>query len=477
MFGSLDEHDAVGLAGLVQSGEIKATEVLDASAQRIEERNPRLNAVVHRTYDQAAKQIAEGLPSGPFQGIPLLLKDMGTAAAGIPLTLGSRLFENFVPGADSTLAARYRRAGFVLIGRTNTPEFALSFSCEPELFGPARNPWDSSRTAGGSSGGAAAAVASGMVPLAHASDGAGSTRVPASHCGVFGFKPTRMRNPMGPDVAEILAGMSTPHCISISVRDSATLLDVTAGPDIGDPFAAPTPDRPFRAELERDPRPLKIGMMLRSPLGTSIDEQCLDRTKSAAKLLEEIGHRVEQTEMSYDCHALKDAWRLIAGVATARMVFARARHLRMGDPLPQLEPVNREWVEEGRGIDGIAYLSAVETLHRVGRALGRFFETYDVFLSPLTTELAPRLGEMASSGRSLATFYDRFWSHSPFTCAFNASGGPAMSVPLGESAEGLPIGIHLGAALGEDGMLFALAGQLERAAPWRGRVAKPRAEH
>ncbi len=463
-----DAYDALGLAGLVRSGAVTPTELLNEALARITVTQPVLNAIVHQFEDLARMQIADGLPKGPFCGVPIVLKNTGIAVGGTHLSTGSKLFADAVTPKDGTLAARYKAAGLVLLAKTNTPEFALSFTTEPEFSGPTRNPWDLARSPGGSSGGSAAAVAAGIVPLAHASDGAGSTRLPASHCGLFGFKPSRIRNPMGPDLAEGIAGMSTPHALSRSVRDNAALLDVSSGPDVGDPYCCPPNAKPFLAELDADPRPLKIGLVTASPFGP-VDPACRAAARAAAALCESLGHTVEDAVLDYDAAGLKAAWRVIGGVGVATQVGLRAKALGLADPLAVLEPVNAAWVEEGRGISGSTYLGAVNALHRTSRAMGRFFSAYDILLSPTTAAPAPLLGEMAGRGQTLDGFYDQFWAHGPFTCVFNASGCPAMSVPLGMTDSGLPVGVQFGAAFGGDGLLFALAGQLERTAPWAGR--------
>jgi amidase len=459
-------HDATGLAELVARGDVTPDDLLDSAIAAMDRDEPRLNAVVHRFEDLGRQAIAAGLPDGPFRGVPLLIKNTGFEVAGTPLSTGSRLFDDVVSAADGTLARRYKAAGLVIIGKSNTPELALSFTTEPQAFGATRNPWNVEHSPGGSSGGSAAAVAAGYVPMANASDGAGSTRLPAAHCGLFGFKPTRLRNPLGPVVVEGIAGMSTPHALSWTVRDNAALLDATSGPDIGDPYAAPAPERPFLAEVRRDPGRLSIGLTLASPLGGEVDAECTEAAITAARLCEDLGHTVEETDAGYDAAALKAAWRVIAGVSNVAAVEAQGRRRGVADPLALLEPVNAEWILEARGISGAAYLTAVQTLHRTARALGRFFERYDALLSPTTAAPAPRLGEMAGVGTTLDAFYDLFWRHSPFTCAFNAAGCPAMSVPMGETKAGLPVGAHFGAGFGKDALLFRLAGQIERVRPW-----------
>ncbi|MDH6264852.1 amidase [Rhizobium sp. SG_E_25_P2] len=460
-------YDALGLAQLVKTKAVSPVELLKTAISLIEALDPVLNTVVHRHFDLAFSAIEQGLPDGLFTGVPFLIKNTGFEVKDMILSTGSRLFADAVSSRDGTLAARYKNAGLVIVGKSNTPEFALSFATEPSAFGVTRNPWNTEHGPGGSSGGSAAAVAAGIMPMANASDGAGSTRLPASHSGLFGFKPSRMRNPLGPVAVEGIAGMSTPHALSWSVRDNAALLDASAGPDIGDPYAAPAAAGSFLAAAGRDPKPLRIGLTLTSPLGTAVHPDIIRTVEEAASFLESLGHHVELVDKAgYDAHALKAAWRVIAGVNVAPAVLARGRQLGLSDPISELEPVNAQWVREGLAHSSIEYLSAVNQLHQTARSLGRFFERYDVLMSPVTGELAPVIGEMASSQGDLDSFYDRFWSHGPFTCAFNASGCPAMSVPFGQSQFGLPIGVHLGAAFGGEELLFSLAGQIERARPW-----------
>jgi amidase len=460
----------MALAALVQAGETTAAELVECAIAEIEKMNPTLNAVIHQFPDLARASARADRPAGPLSGIPTLLKDTGIQMAGTPLTSGSRIFGDVVCAQDGTLAARYRKGGLLPLGRSNSPEFALSFTTEGEAFGPCRNPWDLSRTPGGSSGGSAVAVASGMVPVAHASDGAGSIRVPAAHSGVFGFKPSRMRNPQGPFIAEGIAGMSTPHAISRSVRDSAAMLDISHGADIGDPSAAPAFEGSYVAAAGRDPARLRIGMTVISPTGNIVDPACIEATQAAARLCESLGHDVEIARFDYDIEELMWAWRVIAGTGLSSQIEAYLASHPGADAASLMEPVNAEWLEEGFRWSGRDYLRAVSALHRTSRAVGRFFETYDILLSPVTAVVAPKLGEMAGGSKPLDVFYRQFWDHAPFTCVFNSSGCPAMSVPLGWPVEGeaagLPVGVQFGAGFGNDALLFALAGQLERAQPW-----------
>ncbi|WP_413203411.1 amidase [Rhodospirillum sp. A1_3_36] len=463
--------DATALAAEIREGSVTPAEVLDTAIARAEAVQPVLNAIVHPFYDRARALVSQGPASGPFHGVPFVLKNTGLEMAGTPLSNGSRLFDDVVSGRDATLTARYLGAGLVPMGKGNTPEFALSFTTEPLAFGPTRNPWDLTRSPGGSSGGSAAAVAAGVVPMAHSSDGAGSTRVPAAHCGLVGFKPSRGRTPLGPVAMEAIAGMSTPHCVSRSVRDSAALLDATAGPDRGDSYAAPPAPGSFLSALDADPPPLRIAFTPGSPLGTPVDPQWLEATRQTAALCESLGHRVEEVDHAeYDAEALKRAWRIIVGVNIGPAVAAAGVRRGLADPLSGVEPVNAAWIRECQTLSATDYLWAVNQLHATARALGRFFDRYDVLLTPTTAEPPPLLGRMTGDTEDVDAFYDAFWAHAPFTCAFNASGCPAVSLPLGWSREGLPIGAHFGAAFGADALLFALSGQLERAAPWAARL-------
>lgn len=455
-----DRMDATDMADAVRSGRVLPDAFVAEALARVQAVNPKLNAMVHDITP--VHPVDTG---GAFAGVPLPLKNIGIAVRAAPISSGARLFADAVSADDNTLAARYRAAGLVFIGRTNTPEMALSFTSEPELHGPARNPWNTDLSPGGSSGGSAALVAAGVVPLAQSSDGAGSTRVPSAHCGVFGFKPSRIRNPVGPVGAEGIAGMSTPHAISRTVRDSARLLDVSSGPDVGDPYAAPPPARAFASEVGRDPGRLRIGLVTAPPEGLSCDPACSAAAQAAADLCRDLGHEVIETADPYENAALKRAWRVISGVSVALALDNYAAQTGRTDVDASLEPVNAQWVQEGRGLSGGDYLAAVQVLHQTSRDMGQFFEDFDIYLSPTTAERAPPIGRLAGTDKTLDEFYDLFWGHAPQTAVFNASGCPAMNVPL-YWRDGLPVGVQFGARFGADGLLFALAGQLESAAPW-----------
>jgi amidase len=462
VIGEYTKLDATALAALIASGAVSAAEVRETALSRIAAANPALGAVA-----QLYENVPAPLP-GPFSGVPFLVKDNVIARAGQRISAVHRWLGKARASATATLARRHDAAGLVTLGSTTIPELSLSFTSEPEGRAPVRNPFDLTRGAGGSSGGAAAAVAAGLVPMAHSTDGAGSIRVPAAHCGLVGFKPSRIRTPLGPEVAEALAGMSYAHALTRSVRDSAALLDATQGAEAGDPYEVAPPVRPYLEELQADPPPLRIALTTASPLGNAVDPEIVAAVEAAGALCEGLGHHVELAAPDYEIEALARAWRLVAGVAALGAV-RRASALTGEDALAQLEPVNAAWVEEAISASAADYAAAAQVVQHMGRRMGAFFARYDVLLSPATAALPPKLGELAGKGRAVDEFNRLFWEHAPFTCVFNASGGPAMSLPLGWSAEGLPIGVHFGADFGQDSLLFALAGQLERARPWKDR--------
>lgn len=468
-FPDYDKHDAIGLAALVRKRETTAAELLEAAIGRIERINPRINALTLKLYDRARAAISRGLPQGPFTGVPFLLKDLGQMLKGERLATGSRLFADYVPAKDSTLTRRFEAAGLVIAGKTSTPELGCSITTEPAAFGPCRNPWDLSRTPGGSSGGAAAAVAAGILPMAHASDGGGSIRAPAAWCGLYGMKPSRARNPAGPDMGESLNGFSSNHCVSWSVRDTAALLDATSGPEPGDPYHIAAPERPFLEEAGRDPGSLRIAYSTKAPGGISVDPAWAAATEGAARLLADLGHRVEEAAPDYDAEALLAAWRVIVGAILSVQVTSYAEGKGIEDPLALLEPVNAAWVEEGKRRTAGEYFRAETVQHGIARRLGTFFERYDVLLTPAMAGPPPQLGALAGKTADLDGFYRRMFSATPFTIVFNATGGPAASIPFGFSDAGLPIGVQIGADLGRDGLILALSGQIERARPWAGR--------
>ncbi len=459
-------YDAVGLAQLVRAREVSADELLEAAIAQVERVNPQINAVVTRLYDQARAAIGAGLPDGPLRGVPLLLKDLHALYQGSVTSNGCRFFSTNLADHDTELVARYKRAGTVIFGKTNTPEFGLTITTEPKLFGATRNPWHPEFTAGGSSGGAAAAVAAGIVPAAHASDGGGSIRIPASCCGLLGLKPTRGRNPQGPDRGEGWAGMSTEHVITRSVRDSAAFLDVTSGPDAGAPYFAPPPATTFADEVGRDPGRLRIAFSKHTPSGERIAPECDAALAIAARALESAGHHLQEVTLDFVPVELGPAFRLVIA-ANSRMAIENYALAHKRQPTAdQFERATWMFYEAGAQSSAVDYARAVAVLHRTGRQVAAFFQRCDLLLTPTLPRVPERLGvfdmdtqDMESYGNAVALF-------TSFTAPFNASGNPAISVPLHWDAQGLPIGIQLAARYGDEATLLRVAAQLEQAQPW-----------
>ena len=461
-FGS---YDALGLAELVRNGMASPQELLEAAIARVDSTNREINAVVSKMYDEAHRYLSSDLPEGgTFRGVPFLLKDFAATYRGFPTTNGSRFFKNDVATEDSDLVVRYKSAGLVIFGKTNVPELASNVSAEPVLFGPTRNPWDHSRIAGGSSGGSAAAVAAGMVPLAHATDGGGSIRIPASCCGLFGLKPTRGRNPAGPSYRGAFLGVE--HCVSRTVRDSAALLDATAGARTGDTYWAPPPERSYVEEAMTAPGRLRIAFSAVARSGAPVHPSCVRALEDAIGLCEELGHDVEEAPLEYPGDALGDAVRLLIGASA--MAWIRDRAETVGrDPGPDdLELVIADRVRLGDLATATEYHRALETVARVSRQIGEFFRQYDIFATPTVAKPPPPLGTFDTNTTDVQRWLHELWSFIPFTAVFNATGQPAMSLPLSWSEEGLPVGVQFAGRFGDEATLFRLAGQLEQARPW-----------
>lgn len=462
--------DGLALAGAIRNGSLTPREALDTAVGILEAVNPRLNAVVCKAYDHAEQTLRAGVGSGPFAGVPFLVKDLSLPIKGLRQTGGSRFFSDYVPDSDSTLAERHRAAGLVTIGRTASTELGLGPVTEPAAFGPCRNPWDTGRQTGGSSGGSAAAVAAGIVPIAHATDGGGSIRMPASHCGIFGLKPSRGRLPAGPLLGDAWNGLAVPHVVTRSVRDSAAMLDATAGPAPGDPYAAPGFSGPFLPLVSQDPQSLRIAMTVETPWGAPVHPAVRAGTEAAARLLESLGHHVEPAAISVDLEEFyRHAW-VISGANVAVSVTARARALGREPREDELEPATWAILRHARAASAEDYARAVQWAHGLGRRMGAFFTKFDVALSPVYAAPPLSVGSLSMQTRDLETYSRMLWEARPFTAIYNMSGGPAMSVPLAQTTDGLPVGVHFGAEIGREDLLFRLAGQLERAAPWRERL-------
>jgi Asp-tRNA(Asn)/Glu-tRNA(Gln) amidotransferase A subunit family amidase len=463
------QQDALALGERVRAGDVSAAELIEAAISRIETYNPLLNAVVTKIYEQALETARKQTPTGPFAGVPFLLKDLGGALGGVPFSAGSRFFKDACPPTDSELVRRYKASGLIPLGRTNTPEFGLNASTEPVLFGPCHNPWDLEKSPGGSSGGSAAAVAAGLVPLAHASDGGGSIRIPASCCGLFGMKTTRGRNTLAPYLGESLAGCSVEHVVSRSVRDSAAALDVSAGPAPGDPYMAPRPSRPFLDEVSTEPRRLNIAIATAAFSGVPVHPDCSDAANIAGKLCESLGHNVEIASPSFDADQLdRDYQRLFAVGATAN-IRQRAQALNRPIDPDGFERVTLAMMALADEFSAADYVQLINRLHAVCRSIGAFFESYDLLLTPTLAQPPVSLGHLDMMMDDLDAFSDRLWRFAAFTYQFNVTGQPAMSVPLHWNEAALPIGVQFVGRYGDEATLYQLAGQLEQAEPWQHR--------
>jgi amidase len=461
--------DATAQAELVASGKVSPVEMVNAAIERVERYDGALNALTYRWFE-AARQLASSsdLPEGPFRGVPYLLKDLYAAEAGKPLSNGSKAYKaaDYVSTEDSTLVARYKASGLISIGRSNSPEFGSVPVTEPEAWGPTRNPWDLSRTPGGSSGGSASAVAAGIVPIAHASDGGGSIRIPAACCGLVGLKVSQGRISMGPTRDESNLGVE--HCVSRSVRDSARLLDATHGPGIGDVIIAPTPRRPFIDEVGADPGRLRIGFLDFNPRGGDVHADCVDGVHKTAKLLESLGHHVEPgfPEIFSDNEigrAFSMLWSTNMGTAIRRFSEALGREMTPND----IEAMNWAQAEFAKGVTGVDFSLAQASSIQFRRAIQSWWtKGWDLLLTPTLSAPPLPIGSMPNNPERPMTPLMTAGSWVAFTSQFNISGQPAISLPLHRTAEGLPVGMQLAAAYGREDVLIRVASQLEQAAPW-----------
>ena len=462
---SYEDLDATALAAMVRAREVSPRELVEEAIARCERTNGTLNAVITEMYERA-RTAADNAPLvGPFAGVPFLMKDFGAEVAGVPFTEGSKFLTGYVPTEDCELYRRLCDAGLITFGKTNLQEFAMGTTTEPELFGPARNPWDTSRTTGGSSGGAGAAVAARVVPMAHGNDVGGSIRIPASCCGLVGLKPSRGRVTLAPHYGDVLGGAFQELALTRSVRDTAILLDAVTAATPGEPYIAAPPTRPFAEETRDDPMPLRIGFSTTTPLGDPLDTQCQAAVITTAKLCESLGHTVEEAAPEF---AAEHLWERYTTLLAALMAWAIADWARRTDQTPTedcFEPFVWAFSERGRSLSAADYLMAVQDVQRAVRDLSRFYETYDMWLTPTLGQPPVALGTLRYEGdpfelrRRMARF-------SPYTYIANASGQPAISLPLHWTEDGLPVGLHFTTRLGGEGPLLALAAQLERAAPW-----------
>jgi amidase len=455
--------DATAQAELVRRGEVTPTELVDAAIARIERVNPRLNAVILPLFEKARRSAAGKLPDGPFRGVPFLLKDLDAHSAGDPFHCGIRALRDvgWTEKEDSWIVRRFRASGVVILGKTNTPELGLNITTEPVAYGPSRNPWNPEHSTGGSSGGSAAAVASGMVPIAHASDGGGSIRIPAAECGLVGLKPSRGRVSLGPDYGEYWAGLVISNVVSRSVRDTATMLDVVSVPMPGDPYAAPAATRSFREEAGSPSGRLRIGVVTAMPGGT-LHPDCAAASRGAARLLESLGHTVEESapEALFD-PAFVEKFFVVVTTWTAAALDDWSRKIGRTLGPESVEPGTWAFAEAGRGVTAPLYIEATTWLEAYTRRMaGWWAGGFDLLVTPTLGEPPPRLGELVGAPP------ERLLAIVPFTPPFNATGQPAISLPLHWNENGLPIGVQLIAAYGREDLLLRVAAELEVARPW-----------
>jgi amidase len=465
-FAEYEHYDALGLADLVRRRQVSADELLDAAIARVEARNPSVNAVVLKLYDYGRQAIAAGLPDGPLSGVPFLVKDLSAALAGVPTTRACRFFADAVPPEDSEQVKRLKRAGLVIFGKTNTCELGLSLTCEPQFHGPTRNPWDLTRISGGSSGGAAAAVGTRMLPAAHGSDGFGSIRAPAACCGLVGLKPTRGRNTMAPYLGEGLGGLSTEHALTLSVRDSAALLDATAGLGAGDPYTVPPPARPFLQECEAHPGRLRIAFTTVTPNEAPVAAEYLQALQDTAQLCATLGHHVGEADPTIDRAAVIPTFLTLMAANT---IVNLSSHPTAGRPAREDEVEKVTWASAhvmGAKLSAADYVRGTQTAHKLGRQMAAFHTQYDVLLTPALAMLPPKLGWIDMMLDDVQEYWRRVFTFSPFTVWFNITGQPAIVLPLGQTDSGLPLSVQLVARYGEEATLFRLASQLEAVNPW-----------
>jgi amidase/6-aminohexanoate-cyclic-dimer hydrolase len=467
-FKEYGSYDATGLAGLVRNKEVSAAELLDEAIARTAKVDPQINAVVVKHYDHAQRQIEKGLPDGPFTGVPFLLKDLDVLE-GTRTTSGASVYRDNVADHTGTLAQRFLGAGLAIFGKSSSPEFGLMPTTESRLFGPTRNPWNLAHSSGGSSGGAAAAVAARILPVAHASDGGGSIRIPASASGVFGLKPTRARNPLGPNRGEGWSGFSCGHVVSISVRDSAAMLDAICGPEPSSPYVAPVPDRPFLDEVERDPGRLRIAFTDRSPYGDAIDPEIASAVRETAKLLAGLGHHVEERAPVL---AADPAAVMSTIVAANTALNVRLAEQRFGRAMTEqdFELLTLASAHNAQKTTSTDYVAAQLNAFQISRGLATFFESCDVFLCPTLCLPPLRIGELDTMSQDLSHIAPILRRYMPATAMFNMSGQPAMSVPLAWNAAGLPLGMMFAGRFGDEATLFRLAAQLEQERPWKNKL-------
>jgi amidase len=486
-FVEYDQYDAVGLAKLVREKKISPAELCEEAINRIEKLNPILNAVINPMFDIGRETVKKPLPDGPFTGVPFLLKDLISAYSGVKLTSGCRAYKDYVPDYDSELVKRFKKSGLIALGKTNTPEFGLMGITEPELYGPTRNPWNIEHTPGGSSGGSAAAVASGMVPMASGGDGGGSIRIPSAFCALFGLKPTRGRTPTGPKYGELWQGAAIEHVLTRSVRDNAAMLDAICGADVGAPYIIKPPERPYTDEINCEPGSLKIAFNTESPLDTGTHEYCREAVLQTAKLLQNLGHNVEEARPELDGIKLANSYfTLYFGEIAADIELARSV-LKKKVSRSDFEIATWFFGQLGHHYSAFDFVRSMREWEIAARVMGQFHLKYDLYLTPTVAappakigELLPKsyekvamkilsvlnLGKLAKASGMVNQIAIQTLAKTPFTQLANFTGQPAMNVPLQWDKKGMPCGVQFIAPFGDEAILFRLASQLEKVKPW-----------
>ena len=473
MFKEYKEYDALGLSELLKKKEVSAKELLEEAIFLTETLDPLINAVPQKHFELAMAQAETNL-KGPFFGVPFLLKDLHSSLEGTITSDGSRSSAKNVADFTDTLTQRCLDSGLVIFGKTNSPEFGLTVTTEPVLFGPTRNPWNLNHSAGGSSGGAAAAVAAGIIPMAQATDGGGSIRIPASCCGLVGLKPTRARTPRGPKVFEGWAGQSIAHCVSISVRDSALLLDATSGPEIGSPYHAPYQKDSFLSSLEKDPKNLKIAYIV--PESLSIDAEVKDVMTKTFSLLESLGHSVESKSIDLPTDEIMTTIAAVISSSLANKIDEMEKQIGKNLDNTMLENVTLQMQKNGKEVLAKDYIQAVKTNHKIGYEVEKMFLDYDILLSPVLAKPPVEIGNIDLNTTDFVDYAEKLSTYTPFTGIFNQSGHPSISLPLYRTPKNLPVGTMLTASFGNESLLFGLARQLEVAEPWEAAIKEMRTQ-
>ena len=463
------DYDGIDLAELVGKGEVTPMELLEDALAGIDSVNEQLNAVTGRIDDMARLEVEAGLPKGPFTGVPFFLKELGIQAKGTPSRAGSKLGENVVASEDSELMKRFRRSGLVTAAMCATPEFGYNPTTEAEFYGPTHNPWDLSRTPGGSSGGSAAMVAAGVVPMAHANDGGGSIRIPASCCGLVGLKPTRQRVPTGPSFGDWLNGYAIELIVSRTVRDTALMLDCVQGPDLGPPNIIMPPERPYFEECKTKPKKLRIGWTADAINGAAVHPDVVAGLHNTVALLEGLGHQMVEESFDIDWHFYFEQLIVIWTSYVAWGIDGLANKVGQAPSLENLERVTWEIFKHGRSLSAFDLQTALANFNLISRQTGKMFERFDVLLTPTISQPPLKISTLDQNAVGVDA---REWSRQvfdwiPFTPLFNTTGQPAISLPLHWSPNELPIGMQFAGKLNDEATLINLAAQLEEAVPWR----------